>query len=203
LYFLTSPQVIADTVNKMIETLNKTEIKQSKTIGLAVREKWTIVRLSRSLGRTIAETSRMLGSLAKQNEKLKELFVNLDWPLGHIYIGDKHIQNGERSELIKIGSHVIAGRTFSNQQNVEIFSPIKTVQTLCYFGHNVNNKLVRVSKQWFSDGDIKRGRHKAYGKSHKCTKWLKSKHIRTIYKKGHWVGTPNIRSIVGVNYNWK
>lgn len=103
-----------------MEATQKQSNKQ--VLLLAMREKWNIIRLSRSLGKTIAETSRELDRYSRKHPHLKEIFESLNWPLnvniGHIYVGSFTTEmcpdiNKVREYRTQIKNLVSRGQKFS------------------------------------------------------------------------------------------
>lgn len=81
----------------------KTLSPAAQTLLTAMREKWTIVRLARARGQTIAETSRYLNRC--KNPQFRDIFESLNWPLnvssGHIYIGSFSTKMGPDMDKVR------------------------------------------------------------------------------------------------------
>lgn len=183
--------------------------KTARIILKGAREHWDIIRLSRNLGRTISQTSRLLTKMAAANTGFSHICVKLNWPLnatsGHIYIGDMPLTHGEHSGTVCKGAHVIASRPLKNNRKYcEIFLAVETREYLIYLGINENKSFRKLDEVWLSKNEIINGSLKRIARSRgKYTAYKISGKSRIIHRRGNWVGTPKVNSLISVNSNFK
>lgn len=176
------------------------------TIKVAAKERRNIVQLARRLGRTVSQTSYLLGRIARRHPKFREQCEILNWPLninvGHIFIGDKHESTGENKLILQIGDHVIVKYQFL--KTCEIYLAIPHIERKYYIGfYNKENKFKLKDTVWLTETEVSQGKLAEAGRQNDCKVAKVSKKTRTTYKAGELAGNVSHRAVVGVNYNFK
>ena len=203
------------------------EMTQQDVINLlikTVKSGGNIADFSKQVGQTIAVTSRQIAAVCEINPGLQKVFGR--WPQnvksGYVFLGYKHLQVGEKNNMLKPGDYILA--TCSNKKRgfYEIWHAEKTVEHRYLIGNNDKEKTYfRVFiDMWFSEDDIQRGQLKYFAESHNCNAQIKitednidllvykkyteqKPYVRTVYRRGRWLGNIHERGLVSVNYNWK
>lgn len=180
-----------------------------------VKSGGSIIDIARQLDETIAEVSNTIGTACKTSEKAREFFAN--YPkfanIGYIYQGgyDQCALKGETEGMLKVFDHVLGGREIQRGKHFhrEIFRAVQVVRTKYIIGKKVNNKPQNLKIDgkdkciYLSDEEIKEGKLKEFMEQYGCTIYKKMQSQEISYVRGMWLGTPNVLSLVSVNYDWR
>lgn len=205
-------------IAKQETTISKMSPEQ-KSIKYAKEHELNIVQLARLLGKTVAETSSSLAKYVRYSEKFADVFEELNWPIGvttgHIFIGDKHDTAGENKLSLNKGDLVFVENSIRGNKNVELFAADKVIEHLVYFGFenkkatSKDKKYILRLKKWLTLSEIDQGEVKKIAAENSCNHACRASveyRLRPAkklgYRKGAWLGTPSIRSVVSVNSNF-
>lgn len=170
----------------------------------AAKNRLSILDLSKNLDQSVVETSRLLNSICKEDEKYLDICDKLNWPVnitaGHIYIGGApETSNGtvcmpERNETIKVGDYVLTGDHIKKNY-LELWEAVSTWEKLVVI-ENYKGELI---PYWFSQSDVNEGKLHKLCKQHHTEEFYITEHVRINYRRGNWLGVVNRRWVVSVH----